>query len=271
MAWREKRWQFVAVVADEAIVAGAVANLGYMGFGFAYLYDRQAGRGRREDALTPLGLGAVVAERPDQEVSRLSLPNVLVRHDPQAGLLEVRGGGFWAELALEPAAPFDAGWEIPGGGPHRTRKRMGGTAHGRVCLDGQERELQGQVLYDWSRGQPARETSWRWAAGAGRCGSRPIAWNLRTGFDDPAQVENVLWLDGVPRPLGAVTIEPGERWHLAGGGLELSFEPDGEEAEDLDYGLVASRYRQPWGRFRGVWEGQPLEAYGVVEDHWARW
>ena len=36
-------------------------------------------------------------------------------------------------------------------------------------------------------------------------------------------------------------------------------------------GLLASRYAQPWGRFEGTFEGQPLTGYGVTEDHWARW
>ncbi|MOA35124.1 hypothetical protein D3C78_1565490 [compost metagenome] len=51
----------------------------------------------------------------------------------------------------------------------------------------------------------------------------------------------------------------------------LSFHPEGVHSEDLNMGLVASRYAQPWGRYEGSFEGQALTGYGVAEDHWARW
>jgi hypothetical protein len=58
---------------------------------------------------------------------------------------------------------------------------------------------------------------------------------------------------------------------VTAGDLELSFIPEGVHTEDLNLWLLASRYSQPWGRFVGTWRGEPLEGYGVVEDHWARW
>lgn len=274
MLWTEKRWHFAAVTGDEGIVAAAVANLGYMGLGFAYAFDRATGQHRRFEAMTPLALGALVMEEPDSGFSRLSLPTGLIRLDAGTGRLEVRTAAFEADLDVAPAAPFDAGWHIPAAGDHRTRKRMGGRGSGVVRWDGRQWDLAGGVLEDWSRGELARETSWRWAAGTGRVGEHVIAWNLRTGFDDPTQAENAVWLAGLPEPVGAATIEPGPAdspWRIEAGPLTLVFEPDGEHQENLDFGLVASRYRQPWGRFHGTWGDSPVEATGVVEDHWARW
>jgi hypothetical protein len=98
-----------------------------------------------------------------------------------------------------------------------------------------------------------------------------VAWNLRTGFGDPLEVENACWVDGQPSRLEAARIDPGDRWTVAAGALRLSFEADGQHAENLDVKLIASRYQQPWGRFTGTFEGAPLTGYGVVEDHWARW
>lgn len=269
MVWHEKRWQFLAVAGDRGIVAAAVAHLGYLGLGFAYAYDRQSGKQRRFEVMVPLGLGAVVAREPGEGLSRLSVPTGLIQLTDSR--LEIRAHAFQAEFTLAPAAPFDASWRIATAGDHRTRKRMGGRGHGTVTWDdGPAMPLTGGVLSDWSRGELARETRWRWAAGTGKAGGRSVAFNLRTGFDDPSQAENVIWLDGMPEPLGPAELEPGTPWRIRCGALALEFHPDGEQREDVNLGLVMSRYTQPWGRFTGTWGGLPLEGYGVTEDHHAR-
>ena len=151
---------------------------------------------------------------------------------------------------------------------------MGGRGSGHVSGPGLDFDLTGGILYDWSRGRPERETRWRWCAGVGLLGAQPVAWNLRTGFDDDSQAENAVWIAGMPEPAGPCTIAPGEGlgpWAIAAGPLALTFHPEGEQREDVDLGLAASRYRQPWGRFEGTLNGQPLRGFGVVEDHWARW
>ena len=78
----EKRWQFVAVVAEEALVVAAVANFRYVGYGFAYAHRRDTGETRRFEVKTPLGLGAQVALEPEKSFSRLSVPTGYLRYDP---------------------------------------------------------------------------------------------------------------------------------------------------------------------------------------------
>lgn len=267
----EKSWQFVAVVAEEALVAVAVANFRYLGYGFAYAHRRDSGETRRFEIKTPLGLGAEVATAPDAGYSRLSVPTGYFRYDATPGRLEVRLREFQADFELDAGASWDAEWDIPGAGHHRTRKRMGDLARGRLVWDGKDLPLAGRSLIDWSRGHLARETAWRWATGVGRAGDRVVAWNLRTGFDDPDQVENAVWVDGTPAFAGTAILEPGDSWRVEAGPLVLRFHPEGVHSEDVNFGLVASRYAQPWGRFEGTFEGQPLTGYGVTEDHWARW
>ena len=267
----EKRWQFVAVVAEEALVAAAVANFGYLGYAFAYAHRRDTGETRRYEMKSPLGLGAMVAFDADAGFSRLSVPTGYFRFDPDPGHLDIRLREFQASFNFDAGVPWDAAWDIPGAGHHQTRKRMGDPARGRLLWDGRDIPLSGRALMDWSRGRLARETAWRWAAGVGRAGDRVVAWNLRTGFDDPTQAENAVWVDGTPASAGPCTIEPGDAWRVEAGPLVLTFHPEGVHSEDLNLGLVASRYAQPWGRFEGSFEGQPLTGYGVAEDHWARW
>lgn len=267
----EKRWQFVSVVSDEVLVAAAVANFGYLGYAFAYAHRRDTGETRRYEVKTPLGLGAMVAYEPEDGFSRLSMPDGLITYEPSPSRLQVLVKAFQAEFTFALGTPWDAEWDIPGAGHHRTRKRMGDLATGRLRWDGREIVVEGRAMMDWSRGHLARETSWRWAAGVGHAGDRVIAWNLRTGFDDPTQAENAVWVDGTPAFAGPATIAPGDHWRVEAGDMVLGFEPEGVHSEDVNFGLVASRYSQPWGRFVGTWRGEPLTGYGVVEDHWARW
>ena len=63
----------------------------------------------------------------------------------------------------------------------------------------------------------------------------------------------------------------------ADGAVDLSFQPRGERAEDVNFLILSSRYRQPFGSFSGRLrdargrevriEGVP----GVTEDHAALW
>ena len=270
MLWTEKRWQFVGVVADEALVVAAIAHLGYMGLAFAYAVDRRTGRHRRFELKTPLALGAVVGLEPGAP-SRLSTPQGLIAYDPRNGKLDLELWEFRAHAVLAGGRDFSAAWDVPGGGAHRTVKRMGDPASGVLYLNGETIPLAGAGLLDWSRGEPGRETDWRWSAGVGRAGDRVIAWNLRTGFGDPKGLENAIWIDGRPQEAGAATIEPGATWRVEVGDMALAFTPEGEQREDLDLGLLASRYHQPWGAYVGHFEGVPITGYGVAEAHWARW
>jgi hypothetical protein len=61
------------------------------------------------------------------------------------------------------------------------------------------------------------------------------------------------------------------------GGLDFVFTPEGRRAQNIDLKVVASRYVQPFGTFRGhvtaaSGERIVIEALpGVTEEHAARW
>ncbi len=285
MPWKEKAWQWAGVVSDDAFVACAVAHLGYLGFCFAYAVDRRTGKTASFQATTPLAAGTQVAAGPEDGHSAFHHPSGYVLIDNRPRRMVITLQAFQAEAEFQDIVPWDATWSIEGTGYNRTQKAMGLPATGTLHLGDEDLSLSGHGLLDYTRGCPAHETSWRWAAGTGHSGGRIISWNLRTGFDDPTGAENAVWIDGEPRGLGPAQIvpptpeevakEPHERsplvWRIACDGLELAFTEAGDRHENLDLTLIASRYRQPWGSYRGTFEGAPLEGYGVTEDHWARW
>ena len=56
-------------------------------------------------------------------------------------------------------------------------------------------------------------------------------------------------------------------------GGRLDFTEWAAREEDTDYGLLKSRYRQPFGTFTGELPGglELAEGYGVMEDHDVHW
>lgn len=266
-----KTWQYLAIVSEEAFLSTAVVHLGYLGLVFVMAYDRKTGERKDFEALTPLGVGMYVPLIPEAEAATAWLPQGIVRIDSGARTMRMSLPKLTAEAICASSQPWDAYWKIGMFGYDRTAKHAGFKTQGFLKMGDRHLSLNGHGVLDWTRAVMARETSWRWSAGMGRAGDRLIAWNLRQGLSDPDEVENAIWIDGVPHAAGHCKLEPGETWKVGAWDLDLAFTPDGERTQNLDMLLLASRYRQPFGRFHGTFEGMPLEGYGVVEDHWARW
>ena len=140
---------------------------------------------------------------------------------------------------------------------------------------------EGSAVLDVHKAHYPRETFWRWATAVGRdARGRRIGLNLTENVvTDPELHENALWVDGRLSLLGPAAVSVGaEPWRARSrsGAIDLRFEGEGERSEDLDYGVVLSRFRQRFGRFTGTVEieGEAVElldGYGLMEDHQARW
>lgn len=271
---RLKTWQYVAVASEEAFISAAIVDLGYAGLAFATAYDRQTGEEASFERLVPFARGFQVAPDLASGASTYVRGHERLRFANDPRRFTIHLPEFQADVEVDAGSPWQASWPIGSKGKNETLKDMGSSCLGRLTLRERRRSLDGFAMVDWTRGKPARKTQWRWACGTAKAGGQVLAWNLRTGFDDPEQVENALWVAGMPRHAGPVRIEPGSDgapWRIVTDELDLRFEPHGMRREDRNLLLVASRYQQPWGRYHGTFLGQPLEGYGVVEDHWALW
>lgn len=289
--WRRchhKRWQYVGLAAEHWFIGLAIVDLGWAMSAFVYVFDRQ----RRQVVLdwSQDGLPWLSGWVRDQPVqggearfrgfgAELGIREVA----PERLAVRVSAGGLrlQAELDLRHAPPFLlAVGPVQGGLGHATQKSPGLPATGWFELQGQRHVLQGAIgSLDSSNGLLARETAWRWAsAHDGRLG-----FNLQQGYF--GDQENVLWLDGQLRPLGAATFafdpeQPLAPWHIHtdDGLLDLQFRPEGARQARRDVGIAASDYIQPVGTFHGVVRASPqgpaipVEGLlGVTEDHRSRW
>ncbi|MBW1879896.1 MAG: DUF2804 domain-containing protein, partial [Deltaproteobacteria bacterium] len=155
---------------------------------------------------------------------------------------------------------------------------------GTVTAAGREYVLDAEecfAILDIHKAHYPRKTWWKWATFAGKDGKgRRIGLNLtRNVVIDDALNENAVWVDGKLHPLGTARFDlDSEDWSMGteDGAVELSFDAQDERREDLNLGLVVSRFRQRFGTFSGpVRIGEEVieveDLFGVVEDHHAVW
>jgi len=137
------------------------------------------------------------------------------------------------------------------------------------------------AILDVHKAHYPRRTWWKWATFAGKdAKGRRIGLNLtRNVVIDDALNENAVWIDGKLHPLGTARFDlDGEDWSMGteDGAVALTFDAQGERREDLNLGLVVSRFRQRFGTYTGTVRvsEEVIEIdglYGVSEDHHAVW
>ena len=299
---RLKEWSFLSVTSERWFLAFAIVQLGYAGNVFCYLVDRRdPTRAWGYEAITPLGAGVRIA--PSSIAGRS-------RFEWRGARIDVRWTGAWevqldlplhrgseptrqrlhgafrveAEEALALLHP------LRNGRPAYTHKAAGMPVTGLLEFGGEEVSVDGALgALDWTRSVALRDTRWKWASFAARAADgRRVGINLSAEvYDDAdgASRENAVFVDGRVIPLPAVDfalpIEVArDEWRVAsrdGDTIDLVFAPTGARAQRLDLTLVRSDFVQAFGTWRGhvrvpeVGELVVANAFGVAEDHYARW
>lgn len=298
--FRLKEWCFMSVTTERWFLSFAIVQLGYVGNAFCYLVDRQDPEHPWEhEVLTPLGAGLRIS--PSSVAGRSTL-------DWGGAHMEVRWTGAW-EVQLDLPVERNGRTERLHGGfrveaeeamallhplrpdrPAYTHKAAAMPVQGLLSFRGEEIPLDDSLAtLDWTRSVALRDTRWKWASLAARLfDGRRIGLNLSAEvYDDPdgSSRENALWIDGRVVPLPGVDfeipLEPSrDRWRVRSRdriAIDLTFDPGGARAQRMDLAVVRSDFIQAFGR----WEGRispeglpPVElegAFGVAEDHYARW
>jgi hypothetical protein len=273
---RLKEWHYTAITTQDYFVAFAVVQLGYVANVFAYVVPRaRPSRVKQLELVVPLGRGLEFAPSSTHGTTRFARGvNEIVTLEGArlSGHVVCEGG---ASLALVHALSNDRVAYTHKGNLYATS--------GHLAFDGTPIPLSGGfATLDWTRSQASRETRWNWASFAGRdTEGRPLGLNLSADVYDDARgesEENAAYLDGTVRGLAGVTFtvprSPDRMpWRITskhGDEVSLVFSPLGVRAQDLDVGIVKSRFVQPYGTFTGTLLGRRVEsAFGVVEDHLA--
>lgn len=194
-----------------------------------------------------------------------------------------------ASLQMQGAEALALVHRLPSGGVAYTHKECGQPCTGTMQLAGATHPIAGLASLDWTRSQAERITRWKWASTALQLpDGRQLGLNLSAEvYDDAAgnSRENALWLQGRRLDLSGVRFElpaqpDREPWRiqsLSGDEVDLTFRPLGARRQNLRAGFVVSRFIQPYGLFSGHLQPQGhsairfSDAFGVVEDHYAKW
>ena len=291
--WRRfHQFQYFGLISEELIGGCALADLSLLGAGFVYLYHPASGRHVVRQFRLPLGLGTRFSQAPDDGVCELSWRGNRLRMDNRGSVkrLEVSlDDGLRIEAAFDEQAFQPMHICTPTGptGWVYARKVAGVRCEGRVRSPLGEFDLRALDCFahhDWSAGYMRPETCWNWACLSGEAQGLRVGLNLSCGVNETSFSENCFWLDGELYPVGGVRFafdrdQPLAPWriHSGDGRVELRFEGRGLHAERVNALLLASNFKQVYGRFSGRLcpPGRPAvpidNLWGFVEDHYAKW
>ncbi|MBM76242.1 MAG: hypothetical protein CMK59_12635 [Proteobacteria bacterium] len=301
---REKRWQYIGIYTEELIFGAALVHASYVGNVFCYLYDRKREVFWEQERVAPLAAGI----RVDRNVARgvcsyvAEDERIRIDNDIDKGIrsvdLRLRAEGrtmrcsFEIQDSLETMTPLQVVTPTNGKDFTFTHKSAGMPVLGEIRLGEFRYHLNPKkdfAVLDMSFGYPAQQTEWNWASFAGFADDgRRIGLNLVSPVFHEKFNENAFWIDGELIKLGCADFsysETDKQWKIVSQGgegqdaavsFEMMFEPIGVREQDINYGVLVSRFQQPFGLFYGwiLHRGTRIcftAAPGVVEEHFARW
>lgn len=268
--WRtahHKRWLYAFVAAKHHLIAVAIVHLGYLGNAFVIVVDRRTRSSLFDGSFLTLPSLLHVSDTCESGCDcffRSATARIAITRpagSPEYTLAaDARGVSLRASFTTEHAAiPIVAVSPVPNGVLNVTEKRVLMPARGALLIDGNPESLEDATAgLDYTNGFLARHTAWRWAFAMGSTtDGRPIAFNLVDGFNEGR--ECAFWLDGRLVPTEGARFEfqhkqPLSPWRVTTNDrrIDLAFAPDTLHAEHNDFGIVRSRFIQPFGVFRGT-------------------
>jgi hypothetical protein len=249
-----KRWCYVAVFSEEALICAANVRVGPLRQSFWAHWDRTSGTF-------------------DEQTRLLRTRPIRVGGDR----VTVRSGDARLELALSPAGdPVEV--LSPHGRSYIWTRKTPVRALGHYAVGMDVRPVSGTGILDESAGYHARRTEWEWTAGSGvTVDGHAVTWNLVRGIHDGEHhSERTVWLDGRPVEAPPVRFSPDLDDVVGADGSILTFEAEAVRGRRDNLGLISSEYTAPFGRFAGRLPGgielsEHEPALGVMERHRARW
>ncbi|MHA6493864.1 DUF2804 domain-containing protein [Pseudomonas borbori] len=295
--WRRfHQFQYFGLISDQLIGGCALANLSLAGVGFVYLFHPASGRMFKRQFKLPLGVGSRFSQRPQQGTCELRSGRNLLRLENSATPRQKR-----LLVELDDGTRIDACFseQQPAFQPMclNTPTAVNGWVYAQkvagVRCQGEVRSSLGDfdltaidafAHHDWSAGYMRPETNWNWACLSGQAGAQRVGLNLSCGVNETSFSENCFWLDGELIRCDGVRFEFDRDhalrpWRIESGDgqVQLRFDAYGLHAERMNLGILASNFKQIFGRFSGVLrpQGRPAvtidNLWGFVEDQYVKW
>ncbi|MGK5093180.1 DUF2804 domain-containing protein [Deltaproteobacteria bacterium TL4] len=290
------KFQFLGFLSSQIVIGCAIVDLKVLSHAFFYIYHPLSQTLKEYSFILP-GIATSFPLTPSEGTTTFrSFRNTIKMtstSEPRQRRIELKlGSGESLKATLSEAEPLfqpmsictRAGYD----GWVYTQKGAGLPVEGTLeweqgTLDLKQAGVMGS--YDWSCGFMRRDTFWNWGCFSGRLNSgKSIGLNIAAGVNETGFTENVFWHEGKPTKIDTVHFDfnryrPTDEWKLRSFDkkLELVFKPEGCRAEKIGLGVIATNFRQFFGKYYGILKTNSnvkieLEGlYGFVEDHYARW
>lgn len=293
-----KQFQYFGIISDSLLAGCALADTGWLGLAFFYLFDTRTGELSEFTWRSPLAGALSMSESPVNGSSEFRNKQVSIRmgyqRDPDSGVLSkslsLKSRDLTVDALMEEPADYQPmsictrtginGWVY-------ANKVAGRPVRGSIKANGREIDLAGDGYFghhDFSAGYMRRETFWNWACLSGEAQGKRIGLNLSCGVNETSYTENCIWLDDKLIKLNTVRFDYDRDnllapWQITSqdGKARLHFSPEGRHREHLNLGLFASNFNQIFGRFDGQLQDddnnliEVKNMYGFVEEQYAKW
>jgi hypothetical protein len=282
-----KQFNFIGIMGPELTAGLAVVDLKYLTNGFFYVYDRKNDRLTETKAIAPFFSGKI---KPDPSCMDSTFSFGKLRIDFKGG--NVSGVGkdisIDAVLDLSDANPLRICTRAGYRGWTYTEKTAPIPVSGKISVNGKTWDISSpdyMALADWSAGFMRRNTYWNWAASAATLADgRPFGMNLASGGNETGFTENAFWIGRTLVKTDTVNFifDPEDvmkPWTVQSfdGKIDLEFLPRNKREEKTNAIVVATRFTQLVGSFKGTVttdSGEKISLSsipGYTEDHFARW
>lgn len=298
--FRIKRWDYYALFTPRHFFSATIADLGYAGNIFVYILDFETGELHEEGLVIPLGKGITLPRNSTEGDSHFENQRVKLDFSLRADHRHLsvswqgfhEGRGIQAEISLQNSPEQESmNIVIPIEQKrfYYNRKINCLPASGFIKYGDLNEKLDPSTSLgslDWGRGVWAYQSFWNWASASGFLpDGRTLGLNLGSGFGDLSQAgENAIILDHRMHKLEDVRIDYNSNdfmrpWHFTDSKnrLDLTFTPFKDRTAATNFGIIASKVHQLFGRYDGFVitdEGEKInvkDLIGFAEEHHARW
>jgi len=299
--FRLKEWQHFAIVHDEVYVSIALVDAKYLANSWVCVFDRQERTSHEHARVVPMARIRLPGELWDGRCGfesrgyRVQVHNHLDAGEHIINLdIEARGdrpaiqGEITLRQDLDAVQPLISVLSMGPGQPFYSHKAPCPVT-GTLTVGDRRLDYDGDwdlALIDIHKAFYPRRTFWKWATFAGRdADGEIIGVNLtRNVIDDEKHGnENAIWHGSHLSLVGParfdVPVEDDDAWRIwtLDQRVELNFTPVGMRSEMINYVLAESRYRQPFGYYRGHLvddtgvRHEVDDLFGIAEDHFVTW
>jgi len=277
-----KQWQYNSINTNKYYIGIAIAQLGYLANGFAYIVDKTSMKKYEFTALSPFGIAVKAFPMdsthgcsewdghgariklcyPTPKSTSISFDGLTRAPDGSdvqivISATETRGQGLAMLIPIEPNRP---GY---------THKDVGMVVSGTIKIgDNAAESFTGVAGLDFTKSLSERITTWKWCSMSHTTedGTR-IGVNFADDIyedSDGVSQENAVWVNGVVHLVGRVAFDlPATELQLVRPWtimtvahdepvtVNLTFTPQGSREEHVHLGVVGSDFVQPYGKFEG--------------------